>query len=60
MNSLKPNVLVVDDDVEYLSIVKTYLQDVANVELASSGRQALQIAYEIPFDIILRCQSWMG
>ena len=38
MDSLKPNVLVVDDDIEFLNIVKTYLQDVANVELASSGR----------------------
>lgn len=53
MDSLKPNVLVVDDDIEFLNIVKTYLQDVANVELASSGRQALQLAYEVPIDIIL-------
>ena len=41
MDRMKPNVLVVDDDVEFLNIVKTYLEDVVNVELASSGRQAL-------------------
>ena len=53
MDRMKPNVLVVDDDVEFLNIVKTYLEDVVNVELASSGRQALRLAHAVPIDLIL-------
>jgi len=53
MDVLKPSVMIIDDDVEFLSVMKTYLQDIADVELASSGRQAIQLAQEISIDVIL-------
>lgn len=50
---IRPSIMVVDDDVEFLDIVKTYLEDFADVEIASSGRQAVQIAQETSIDLIL-------
>lgn len=50
---IRPSIMVVDDDVEFLDIVKTYLEDFADVEIASGGRQAVQIAQEKPIDLIL-------
>lgn len=53
MNTGRPTVLVIDDDVEFLNIMKTYLQDIADVEIATGGKQAVQLAQEISIDVIL-------
>ena len=49
----RPSVMIIDDDAEFLSVAKTYLEDVADVTLACSGRQAIQLAQEISIDVIL-------
>lgn len=47
------NVLIIDDDMEVLETLKLYLQGIANVTIASNGRQALLHAHQQQFDIIL-------
>ncbi len=49
----RPSVMIIDDDAEFLSVAKTYLEDVADVTVACSGRQAIQLAQEISIDVIL-------
>lgn len=53
MDTIRPRVLIIDDDVEFLNVMKVYLEDIADVTLASSGRQAVQLAQEISIDVIL-------
>lgn len=53
MDTIRPRVLIIDDDVEFLNVMKVYLEDIAEVTLASSGRQAVQLAQEISIDVIL-------
>ncbi|MDD6491027.1 MAG: response regulator [Firmicutes bacterium] len=48
-----PTVLIVDDDAGTLNVLKTYLDDIVNVQIASSGRQAIDIAREMSIDVIL-------
>lgn len=53
MNIARPCVMIVDDDVESLDVMKSFLQEDADVLLASSGRQAIQLAQENQIDVIL-------
>lgn len=50
---MSPVALIVDDDTAALTIMKRYLEDIMEVLIASSGRQAIEIARENPIDIIL-------
>ncbi len=47
------NVLIVDDDVEMLKILKTYLQDDYQVTIVDSGKQALEYVVKHTPDLIL-------
>ena len=53
MDIAKPCVMIVDDDVEELDVMKSLLQEDADVLLASSGRKAIQLAQENQIDVIL-------
>ena len=47
------NILIIDDDMETLDTLSLYLSGVANVTTACNGRQALQQARILRFDVIL-------
>ena len=49
----RKNILVVDDDVEFLSVMQMYLKEIGFVQTASSGRRAVQLAQQAHFDVIL-------
>ena len=49
----RKNILVVDDDVEFLSVMQMYLKEIGFVQTASSGRRAVQLAQQSHFDVIL-------
>ncbi len=53
MNESQIRVLAVDDDEEFLQILRLYLEDIAYVATVTSGREALQYARNYTFDIIL-------
>lgn len=49
----RKNVLVVDDDVRMLNVIKFYLQDLYDVNVVPSGKLALKFIEKKPTDIIL-------
>lgn len=49
----KSLILIVDDDLEYAEIVKKYLCDIYNVEIVSSGKQALNYLFFNEVDLVL-------
>lgn len=49
----RKNVLVVDDDVRMLNVIKFYLQDLYDVTVVPSGKLALKFIEKKPTDIIL-------
>ncbi|WP_415757012.1 two-component system response regulator [Pseudomonas sp. LT1P18] len=51
--SLKPVVLIVDDQVTDLRILSAAVQDLAEVYIAQSGQQALEIARQCRPDVVL-------
>lgn len=51
--SLKPVLLIVDDQVIDLRILSTAVQDLAEVHIAQSGQQALEIARQCRPDVVL-------
>ena len=50
---IRPRVLIIDDDVEFLEVMKSFLQDIVDVEIAVGGRQAIQLVQETHVDLIL-------
>lgn len=50
---MSSTVLIVDDDSGTLNILKSYLEDIVDVQIANNGRQAIEIAREMTIDIIL-------
>ncbi len=53
MKTSRPRVLVVDDDVQQLEIMKLYLKPIADVVTALGGQRALEYVQQHPVDIIL-------
>ncbi|RON50029.1 putative bifunctional diguanylate cyclase/phosphodiesterase [Pseudomonas frederiksbergensis] len=51
--SLKPVVLIVDDQVTDLRVLSTAVQDLAEVYIAQNGQQALEIARQCRPDVVL-------
>lgn len=49
----KPNVLIVDDDIQALEYMALYLEDIADVATVSSGRQAITYVHHNRVDVIL-------
>lgn len=49
----RKNVLVVDDDVNMLNVIKQYLQDLYDVTVVPSGKLALKYIEKKPTDIVL-------
>lgn len=45
--------MIVDDDAEFLEVMKSFLQDMVDVVLAVGGRQAIQLVQETHIDVIL-------
>lgn len=50
---IRPCVMIVDDDAEFLEVMKSFLQDMVDVVLAVGGRQAIQLVQETHIDVIL-------
>ncbi|MDD6207972.1 MAG: response regulator [Clostridiales bacterium] len=50
---MRPNVLIVDDDIESLEIMSLYLKSIANTATVNGGRQALEYVQQNPVDVIL-------
>lgn len=53
MKAAKPNVLIVDDDIQSLECMNLYLEDIATVATVSSGRQAISYLHHNKVDVIL-------
>lgn len=53
MHKMRPNVLIVDDDIETLEIMSLYLKPIANITTVTGGRQALEYIQQNPVDVIL-------
>ena len=54
MNNEISKILIVDDNIFYLSLLKTILKDVeATVYMASSGKEALSLIHENDFALII-------
>lgn len=53
MDFMRPRIMIVDDDPGALDIMKAYLEDIADVETVTSGRQAVQLAQQRTIDMIL-------
>lgn len=49
----RKNILVVDDDVRMLNVIKLYLQDLYNVTVVPSGKLALKYLAKKPADLVL-------
>lgn len=50
---VRKNILVVDDDVRMLDLIKMYLQDLYSVTVVPSGKLALKYLYKKPADLVL-------
>ena len=50
---MRPNILVVDDDMATLETMSLFLSDVARVTTVNGGRQALEYVKQYPVDMIL-------
>ena len=53
MKKERKNILVIDDDKEYLKIMKTYLEEVYYVNIVNSGRMAMEFLAKHSPDLIL-------
>ena len=52
-NENKPLIMIVEDDVEVRDYLKTNFGDIANIEVAGNGEEALKIIKEQDIDIVL-------
>ena len=52
-NELKKSILIVDDDPQYLNLVREWLKDTYKVNMASSGLQAIKMLGKTKVDLIL-------
>ena len=48
-----PNILVIDDDVQVLETMRSYLEEIGRVHTVNGGRQALEFLHQHRVDIIL-------
>ena len=53
MENVRPNVLIVDDDVQALETMSLYLVDIADVFTVTGGRQAVEYVQLYRMDVIL-------
>lgn len=53
MGNVRPNVLIVDDDLQVLETMSLYLEDMAAVFTATGGRQAVEVVQLQHMDVIL-------
>ena len=53
MENVRPNVLIVDDDLQALETMSLYLADVAEVYTVTGGRQAVEYVQLHHMDVIL-------
>ncbi|WP_075718934.1 response regulator [Roseburia sp. 499] len=53
MENVRPNVLIVDDDIQALETMSLYLEDMAEVFTVTGGRQAIEFVQQHHMDVIL-------
>lgn len=53
MVEMRPNVLLVDDDMQVLDTMSLYLEGIANVASVNGGKQAIEYVKQHPVDVIL-------
>lgn len=53
MGNVRPNVLIVDDDIQVLKTMALYLADIAEVFTVTGGRQAVEYVQQHHMDVIL-------
>lgn len=53
MENVRPNVLIVDDDVQALETMSLYLAGISEVFTATGGRQAIEVVQQQHMDVIL-------